>query len=244
MMRRQDAVWYDGLYDGGAGRGYALRSRMETVLRLVGAGPGNALDVGMGPGRLCSELERRGWTVSGVDASPEMVELARRRLPQASSRLHCASAQALPFEDGSFDLVTATGVLEYSGVSHALLELARVLRPGGNAVVSYPSTVSFYGVWKTRVYYPAARRVKQLLGYAGRPQTPGARLVTTARLCELLADAGLTPKKVVPTCYEAIPSPFDDLLPQAAEWIGHQFEARRIAPARFATQIVIGAERP
>jgi SAM-dependent methyltransferase len=243
-MRRQDAVWYDRLYDGVAGGGYALRARMDAVLQLSGAGPGKALDVGMGPGRLCFELEQRGWTTSGVDFSPEMVELARRRLPHASSRLLRASAEDLPFEDGSFDLVTATGVLEYAGVSYALRELARVLRPGGDAVVSYPITGSLYSIWKSRVYYPAARGVKQLLRYPGRPQTAGAPLVTTTRLCELLADVGLMPKKVVPTCYEAIPSPFDELVPRAAEWVGHHLETRRIAPARFATQIVIGAERP
>jgi SAM-dependent methyltransferase len=243
VMRQEDAVWYDGLYDGGAGRGYALRARMEAVVRLAAEGPGDALDVGMGPGRLCFELERRGWTASGVDVSPEMVELARRRLPEASSRLFCASAHELPFEDSSFDLVTATGVLEYAGVSHALSELARVLRPGGTAVLSYPTTGSLYGVWKTRVYYPAARSIKQLLGYSGRWQTPGAPLVTKTRLYELLADVGLVPKTVVPTCFEAIPSPLDELVPRAAEWVGHQLEKRRVAPNRLATQIVIGAER-
>lgn len=244
-LRPQDAVvWYDRLYDGRAGRGYALRARLETVLRLAGPGPGLALDVGMGPGRLCFALEERGWTTSGVDLSPEMVELARHRLPHASSRLLCASADELPFEDGSFDLVTAIGVLEYAGLSYALPELARVLRPGGRAVVSYPIAGSLYGIWKSRVYYPAARVAKQLLRYQGRPQTRGAGpLVTTGRLCELFADVGLVSKRVVPTCYEAIPSPVDEIVPRAAEWLGRRLAARRIAPARLATQVVIGAER-
>ena len=242
VMRRQDAAWYDNLYDGVAHRGYALRARMETVVRVAGPGPGEALDVGMGPGRLSSALDCMGWTVSGVDASQEMVELARGRLPQASSRLFCASAEELPFEDGSFDLVTATGVLEYAGVSLALHELARVLRGGGRAVISYPTHRSVYAVWKTRVYYPAARYVKQLANYSGRPQTPGAPLVTPERLCELLARAGLTPREVVPTSYLALPSPFDDLMPGAAEWVGRRLESRRLAPGRFATQVVIEAE--
>src|SRR5215831_3183235 len=174
-MRSQDAVWYDSLYDGTAHRGYAVRARMETVLRLAGAGPGDALDVGMGPGRLCDELDGVGWTVSGVDVSPEMIELARARVPHASARL---------------DLVTATGVLEYSGVSRTLRELARVVRPGGRVVVSYPVETSIYAIWKTRVYYPLARSTKRLIRYSGRPQTPGAPLPAGRRVADLLAHVG------------------------------------------------------
>src|SRR5262249_24394669 len=169
-----------------------VRARMETVLRLAGAGPGDALDVGMGPGRLCGELDGVGWTVSGVDVSPEMIELARARVPHASARLVLASAGGLPFDDHSFDLVTATGVLEYSGVSRTLRELARVVRPGGRVVVIYPVETSIYAIWKTRVYYPLARSTKRLIRYSGRPQTPGAPLPAGRRVADLLAHVGLT----------------------------------------------------
>ena len=66
----------------------------------------------------------------GVDASAEMVALARERLPDARDRLAQGSVEELPFEDASFDAVAATGVLEYADVPRALGELARVLRPG------------------------------------------------------------------------------------------------------------------
>src|SRR5438093_9682034 len=81
------AGWYDGAYDRENADGYALRSRMQAVLRLLGDGPGAILDAGMGPGRLCAELQARGWTVSGIDASREMVAAARARLPDAAERL-------------------------------------------------------------------------------------------------------------------------------------------------------------
>ena len=61
---------YDRAYDAQTADGHALRARMAAVLRLVGEGPGDALDAGMGPGRLCAELESRGWTAHGVDAAP------------------------------------------------------------------------------------------------------------------------------------------------------------------------------
>jgi SAM-dependent methyltransferase len=246
-MRREDALWYDQLYDGIANRGYALRARMATVLRLAGSGPGDALDVGMGPGRLCSELDRVGWTISGVDTSNEMIELARCRLPRASAHLLRASADELPFDDDSFDLVTAIGVLEYAGVPRALHELSRVLRPGGRAILSYPVRGSLYSSWKTRVYYPAARSAKRVLGYEGRPQNAGAPVVAPQRLCELLVDVGLAPKRVVPTCYLALPSPLDELMPTAQEWLGRRLESHRVASRRFATQLVVettGLEDP
>ena len=68
--------------------------------------------------------------------------------------------ESLPFADGSFDAVLATGVLEYSELERALPELARVLRPGGLAVVSYPNPRNLYGLWKTRAWYrlPHAER--------------------------------------------------------------------------------------
>ena len=76
---------YDGRYEADSADGHALRARMAVVLRLLGDGPGELLDAGMGPGRLCAELEQRGWTVTGVDASEEMVAAARARLPAGAT---------------------------------------------------------------------------------------------------------------------------------------------------------------
>ncbi len=128
---------YDSRYDALNADGHALRARMACVLRLLGDGPGEILDAGMGPGRLCGELAARGWTVNGIDASDEMVGVARERLPERSSHLQKAKIEALPFGPESFDAVTATGVLEYADVPRALAELVRVLRPGGVAVIHH-----------------------------------------------------------------------------------------------------------
>src|SRR5439155_280619 len=97
-----------------------------------------------------------------LDASAEMVEAARWRLPEAAERLVVGDIVRLPFADATFDLVVATGVLEYADVERALAELARVLCPGGRAVVSYPNPAALYGIWKSHVWYPAVRGVKRL----------------------------------------------------------------------------------
>ena len=181
------AADYDAAYDSPGAPGQALRDRLETVLELAGHGPGDALDAGMGPGRLVGELEQRGWRASGVEPSAEMLSLARKRLPEAGDRLVLGTIEALPFVDGSFDLAVATGVLEYADLEPALRELARVVRPGGRAIVSLPNWWSASGLFRRKVLYPLARR-------AGRTTPPGPRrLVRGAEFERLLADAGLRP---------------------------------------------------
>jgi SAM-dependent methyltransferase len=233
---------YDGAYDRRTADGYALRSRMVAVVDLVGNGPGELLDAGMGPGRLCAELAGHGWTVSGVDAASDMVELARARLPEAHDRLRCATIESLPFPDASFDVVTATGVLEYSDVRRALQEFARVLRPGGRVVVSYPNPRALYGIWKTRLWYPLVRTTKRLLRRPNAQMPHGAGELPATRFVAALAAAGLETTGLVHTSYLSVPAPLDRLFPRVTIGIGRRLErgGSRTA-ALFATQIVYDA---
>jgi ubiquinone/menaquinone biosynthesis C-methylase UbiE len=234
---------YDSRYDRLDADGHALRARMEAALRLVGPGPGEVLDAGMGPGRMAAELDTAGWAVSGVDVSAEMVDVTRRRLPQAAERLRCAPIESLPFPDDSFDVVTATGVLEYSDVPHALAELARVLKPGGRAVVSYPNPHALYGIWKTRLWYPAMRGTKRLLRRPN-PQMPhGAGELPTPAFTAALRRAGLEPATIVPTSYLAIVTPLERVLPRTTARLGRRLEGRRGARL-LATQVVYEAHKP
>lgn len=92
---------------------------------------GHVLDVATGTGLVAAELVRRGFRVTGVDQSPEMLAGARRRFG-GSAELVEASAESLPFPDGAFDHLTFTYLLRYVGDPGAtLVELARVVRPGG-----------------------------------------------------------------------------------------------------------------
>ena len=159
-----EAARYDASYDGDDWAGRFLRLRLEAALRALGDGPGDVLDAGMGGGRLVAELDARDWTVSGVDSSAEMVGLARKRLPKLADRLREADLAALPFAAGSFDAVVVTGALEYVGdLARGLGELARVLRPGGRAVVSFPNYRSAHALWRRFALYPAARLAKRVL---------------------------------------------------------------------------------
>ena len=92
---------------------------------------GHVLDVATGTGLVAAELLRRGHAVTAVDQSPEMLDVARRRLG-GSVELVESPAESLPFDDASFDHLTVTYLLRYVADPGATTaELARVVRPGG-----------------------------------------------------------------------------------------------------------------
>jgi ubiquinone/menaquinone biosynthesis C-methylase UbiE len=97
--------------------------------------PGTALDAACGTGRHARWLCARGHRVIGVDASAEMLDMARTALPEADLRL--GDLIALPVETASVDLVVCALALTHcEDLRRPVAELARVLRPGGRLVVS------------------------------------------------------------------------------------------------------------
>jgi len=105
------------------------RWRRFLVSRLPRGG--HVLDVATGTGLVAAELLRRGFRVTGVDQSPEMLAIAHRRF-RGDVTLVQASAEALPHASESFDHLTVTYLLRYVADPEATLaELARVVRPGG-----------------------------------------------------------------------------------------------------------------
>jgi ubiquinone/menaquinone biosynthesis C-methylase UbiE len=118
--------------------------RRRRVRQALGLRPGErVLDIGCGPGfltlEMATEVGGAGW-VSGVDLSEAVLAAARLRgadHPGAAwVGFHQGDAVDLPFPDNSFDAAVATQVYEYvADIPRALSELARVLRPGGRAVI-------------------------------------------------------------------------------------------------------------
>src|SRR5262249_3712 len=82
-------------------------------------------------GRGAAELRRGGFSVTGLDQSEGMLDMARAPLG-TEAELVASSAEDLPFADGTFDHLTFTYLLRYVDDPGAVLgELARVVRPGG-----------------------------------------------------------------------------------------------------------------
>ena len=112
------------------------RWRRFLVSRLPVGPADGVLDVACGTGAVALELVRqKGCSVVGVDQSPEMLAEARQRVGERV-RLVEAPAEQLPFEDASFDGLTAAYLLRYlNDLPAGLRELARVLRPGATAAL-------------------------------------------------------------------------------------------------------------
>jgi len=102
--------------------------------------PGRAtLEVGCGEGRVARDLAARGHRVTGVDASPTLLDAAAAADP--AGRYLLADAAELPFDDASFDLVVAyNSLMDVQDMPGAVREAARVLRPDGRlcACVTHP----------------------------------------------------------------------------------------------------------
>jgi ubiquinone/menaquinone biosynthesis C-methylase UbiE len=99
-----------------------------------------ALDVGIGPGLLATDMAAMvgaSGVVSGIDQSEPMVAMSRERCKdQPWVDVQVGEATALPFRDGVFDAAFATQVYEYvDEIDAALFELFRVLRHGGRALI-------------------------------------------------------------------------------------------------------------
>lgn len=114
------------------------RAWKRRVGLLADAGPGTcALDLACGTGDIAFELAARGARTVGLDLTPRMIELARRKRQarHGSVAFVVGDMAALPFADASVDLVTTGyGLRNVPELDVALDEIGRVLRPGGRLV--------------------------------------------------------------------------------------------------------------
>jgi len=108
-----------------------------VMMTLPHLGRPRLLELGFGPGHLLAALTSRGVSAFGVDSSPQMAQLARRRLHKSNQvvRLVNAYAQTLPFPNESFDQIVTTFPPEFILAQDTYSEAYRVLAPGGTMVI-------------------------------------------------------------------------------------------------------------
>ena len=122
-------------YDAHAGGGLFAADEPVVAECLSGRSPGVALDAACGTGRFAEFLAGRGHQVIGVDSSPGMLAHARRRVPGGEFRV--AALDRLPLTDDCVDvIVCALALVHVPRLQPVLAEFARVLRPGGDLVIS------------------------------------------------------------------------------------------------------------
>jgi len=116
-----------------------------AAARLTGS---RILELGPGTGALAVRLIGAGYDYTGLEPSPAMLAVARRRLRafRGPAGLVRGRAQQLPFKDCSFDSVLATFPTEYALEPATWSEVLRVLRPGGRWVVVYAGALKPVGL--------------------------------------------------------------------------------------------------
>jgi ubiquinone/menaquinone biosynthesis C-methylase UbiE len=202
------ADWYDAFVRGDGGSW--TRMAGELLIELLGPGPGRCLDLGCGGGIFVPLLAEHGWEVVGVDLSADQLRVARERVGEVADDLVAADAQALPFDDESFDAVVA--ILVHTDIDRydaAVREAARVLRVGGRFVHvgTHPCFVSpvaradengtrelFRGYHEHRLVFdsPAfARRAEGLRARVGTWQVPLAALLNAVAAADLRLERAL-----------------------------------------------------
>ena len=223
---------------------YGVRTLMsvrEAVMHdLVAALPlstgASVLDAGCGPGYFLRRLnDHRQLNKIGLDHSADMLRWARRNsADDPRTSFYAGSIESLPFPGESFDLVCSAGVVEYlDGDEAAIGEVARVLRPGGYAVLAITNArspaLAFTGlinqvkksqalvsaidwvstrVWNHR-FLARSFRIRYQLPEVFRSQLAAASL-------ELVADRYFY--------YMPWPHPLDRMLPRVTSAIGTKME--------------------
>jgi len=162
MFRIEQSHWWY------AGRRKILASFIEDICSRVTDRRPRILDVGCGTGANLLMLSKFG-DAEGVDVSEDALAFCRER---GLENVKLGAAEQLPYEDGTFDLVTALDVVEHLDDDLAgLREMRRVLRPGGRVLLFVPTFMFLWGLQddvsnhRRRYRMPELGRVLEQAGF-------------------------------------------------------------------------------
>jgi len=137
LKQRHAAMWGSAPFERIA---KTLAEMHRTIVDSVDGGPGKRwLDVGSGTGELALSAAATGAEVTGADLSPALVATARRQAAErgADVTFEVGDAEAWPYGDASFDIVTSSvGAIFAPDHRAVAAELARVCRPGGELAMT------------------------------------------------------------------------------------------------------------
>jgi SAM-dependent methyltransferase len=162
MFRVEQSHWWY------TGRRKILADFVEQICRQVTDRRPRILDVGCGTGANLLMLSKYG-DAEGVDVSEDALAFCRER---GLDKVRLGAGEELPYEDATFDLVTAFDVVEHMDDDLAgLREMRRVLRPGGRALLFVPTFMFLWGLQddvsnhRRRYRLPELRRVLEQAGF-------------------------------------------------------------------------------
>ena len=201
---RTAGVWRE-IYQGRSVKDLIYQERRATALEWIDSldvpAGSPALEIGCGAGLVAVNLAERGLDVTATDTVPAMIDqasqLAESSGVEASIRFLLADAHELPFDDGSFTLVVALGVVPWlHSPGRGLAEMFRVVRPGGFVLATADNALGLHYLLDPRMN-PAFTRLRHLvavplwrLGLRRQPSFV-ARLDRPRRFRAMVAEAGL-----------------------------------------------------
>jgi ubiquinone/menaquinone biosynthesis C-methylase UbiE len=204
----EDVVEYAESYRGWGPSARFFRSRMHLISQVLeSVSGGDLLDAGCGPGMMIQDLMQRrpgDFTIVAVDSSLAMIAACQQRVGDATGvGTLVARVEALPFEDASFDVVLAMGVLEYTDILAATGEIARVSRPGALVAVTMLNPTSPYRFFDWHIFAPLMRSIGKIQALLKVPVEKrhgpppiDLRTYRKGELVQLMKAAGLRPVDV------------------------------------------------
>ncbi len=183
----QAALWGRGARDWAEQSEPLTSALFEAAFDDVGIGRGTRLlDIGCGAGLAAQLAAERGAVVLGLDATPEMLAIARERVPDGAFQQ--GDMESLPYPDDMFDVVTGFNSFQYAAnPRNALVEAGRVCRSGGSIVIA---------AWGRPEHCDSVAVITSLGSFLPPPPpgTPGPfALSADGALAGLARDAGLEP---------------------------------------------------
>ena len=155
LFRVEQSHWWH------IGRRKILAGFVEEICRQVTDRRPRILDVGCGTGANLIMLSKYG-DAEGVDVSEDALAFCRER---GLDKVKLGAGEALPYEKGTFDLVTAFDVVEHMDDDLAgLSEMQRVLRPGGRVLLFVPTFMFLWGLQDDVSHHRRRYRLSQLRG--------------------------------------------------------------------------------
>ncbi|KKW19786.1 MAG: Methyltransferase [Parcubacteria group bacterium GW2011_GWA2_51_10] len=231
---------YKAEYDNETGEGYSFRVRRKKVLAMI-PDRTNVLDIASGPGVMIPGLLLKACKITCVDAAPEMIERIKDEFGETPFlTVVVADAYRLPFEDESFEVTLAMGLIEYlENESVFLREVARVLKNGGTFIITFPN---YYAPW--RAFNRIGLFVRSLFKNVSKDQSVTHREYTLARARSLLARHGFATEEARFYNFKLIPYPLDRKLPRLTIWQSKLLESLDHTPFHFlGTAFILKAKK-
>lgn len=171
---------------------YSVEPFIPEIARFDETAGRQVLEIGIGLATDFVRFVRAGARATGIDLTEAAVAAARERLRQEGleAEVLVADAEALPFEDASFDVVYSYGVLHHTpDTAGAVREVHRVLRPGGEARIMLYSRRSWFAlaVWARHVLRRRRPWHSLSTALAQDLESPGTKAYTQRELEQLFA---------------------------------------------------------